>query len=326
LIFLPGLAEIFYFLEQLQGALKAIKYPTDQFDIITLHSDLTKDFDLRKLDHRKRYFILATNIAESSITIPDIAFVIDFCLTKELFVHKDQISCLELVWSSRASCLQRKGRTGRMNHGYCFYMLPKTFFFKNLHEHATPEMLRIPLDKIILKCNLIKSLLKGFRMSLNEEPSYLRGQDDSESQSNQRKQKIERLLRIFSNPHFVLRLALDVPEESKIENSLKFLKTISAIKFNSCSKEFENSFLGKLYCHLPLPISSIKLIIFGKIFNCLEDAINIASLINHSKGILKLSKHMKQDQLIRLFNLYQRMDEHQYSDIIILNNLYKGSP
>jgi HrpA-like RNA helicase len=166
LVFLPGLSEIFYYLEQLESRLNDLDYPKENYQIITLHSDLSQDFDLNSIGNDKRYFILATNIAESSITIPDIAFVIDFCLTKELFVRKNQVSCLELMWSSRASCLQRKGRTGRLNHGYCFYMLPKHFFYNCLNQHATPEMTRIPLDKIILKCNLIKALLRRFRDSI----------------------------------------------------------------------------------------------------------------------------------------------------------------
>lgn len=337
LIFLPGLAEIFYFLEQLETRLKQINYPPGLFEIITLHSDLTQDFDLRTISNKKRYFILATNIAESSITIPDIVFVIDFCLTKELFVRKNQISCLELMWSSRASCLQRKGRTGRLNHGYCFYMLPKNFFNNFLTEHATPEMIRIPLDKIILKCNLIKSLLRRFRDSIESknpnsipptnvinENTRVASDATKEKDQNVRILRIDRLLQVLKNPHFILRLALDVPEENKIEMSLNFLKNISAIKYNASSREFYNTFLGKLYCELPLPVTSIKLIIYGKIFDCLEDTINIACLLNHSKGILKLSKNMTQEQINRMFNLYQRMDQRQYSDIIILNNLFKG--
>ena len=55
----------------------------------------------------KRKVILSTNIAESSITIPDIYYVIDFCLVKELRYNvKTSHESLELNWASKASCEQ----------------------------------------------------------------------------------------------------------------------------------------------------------------------------------------------------------------------------
>jgi HrpA-like RNA helicase len=71
----------------------------------------------------RRKVIVATNIAESSITIPDIKYVIDFMLTKEL--HYDPISkseTLQLHYSSKASSKQRAGRAGRVSDGFVFRM------------------------------------------------------------------------------------------------------------------------------------------------------------------------------------------------------------
>ncbi|CAF3262901.1 unnamed protein product, partial [Rotaria sp. Silwood2] len=53
---------------------------------------------------------LATNITESSITIPDVRYVIDFCLSKEMVCDSEtNYSCLQLVWASQANCNQRRG-------------------------------------------------------------------------------------------------------------------------------------------------------------------------------------------------------------------------
>ncbi|CAF3376175.1 unnamed protein product, partial [Rotaria sp. Silwood2] len=68
--------------------------------------------------------ILATNIAESSITIPDVQYVIDFCLDKEMVCDPEtNYSCLQLVWASKANCDQRRGRAGRVVHGKCYCLV-----------------------------------------------------------------------------------------------------------------------------------------------------------------------------------------------------------
>ena len=99
-----------------------------------------------------RKIILATNIAESSITINDTCYVIDFCLIKELqFNAKTNHESLELKWASKANCLQRGGRAGRVGTGYVFRLVNEHFFKKVLDDFPSPEILRIPLEKVILK-------------------------------------------------------------------------------------------------------------------------------------------------------------------------------
>jgi ATP-dependent RNA helicase TDRD9 len=63
----------------------------------------------------QRKVILATNMAESSVTIADVEFVIDFCLTKiqEADPETNYVA-LRLQWADRSSCEQRKGRAGRV--------------------------------------------------------------------------------------------------------------------------------------------------------------------------------------------------------------------
>lgn len=56
---------------------------------------------------------------------------------------------LDLAWASQASLRQRKGRTGRVCHGINIKLIPKGFY-NELKPYATPEILRTPLEKIIL--------------------------------------------------------------------------------------------------------------------------------------------------------------------------------
>ena len=89
LVFLPGLFEIFEFMDYINETYTH-QWVRERFELIPLHSSLAEEEQDRafkssqKLDG-KRKVIIATNIAESSITIPDIKYVIDFMLSKELY-------------------------------------------------------------------------------------------------------------------------------------------------------------------------------------------------------------------------------------------------
>ena len=89
LVFLPGLAEIFQFMDYL-GEFYDRDWLKKTLELIPLHSSLNEEEQDRAFRHvskleGKRKVIVATNIAESSITIPDVKYVIDFMLTKELY-------------------------------------------------------------------------------------------------------------------------------------------------------------------------------------------------------------------------------------------------
>lgn len=76
--------------------------------------------------------------------------VIDFCLSKQLVVDEKNVSCLKLAWASKANCVQRAGRTGRVMNGKCFRLVSKRFF-EDMDKCSMPELLASPLENIILK-------------------------------------------------------------------------------------------------------------------------------------------------------------------------------
>ena len=107
---------------------------------LILHS-LISDEEQEKVfqNSNKRKIILATNIAESSITISNIDFVIDFCLVKQnRFDEEQNTSLLELRWCSKASCAQRRGRTGRVRSGKYFQLITKNLY-KKFADYQVPE-------------------------------------------------------------------------------------------------------------------------------------------------------------------------------------------
>ncbi|KAM7323705.1 hypothetical protein ACRRTK_017811 [Alexandromys fortis] len=86
--------------------------------------------------------ILSTNIAESSVTVPDVKYVIDFCLTRTLVCDEDtNYQSLRLSWASKTSCDQRKGRAGRVSKGYCYRLIHRDFWDSSIPDHVVPEML-----------------------------------------------------------------------------------------------------------------------------------------------------------------------------------------
>ncbi|KAF4018174.1 hypothetical protein G4228_009423 [Cervus hanglu yarkandensis] len=161
LVFLPGLGEINYMHELLTNMVHK------RLQVYPLHSSVTLEeqnnvFLSPVPGYRK--IILSTNIAESSVTVPDVKYVIDFCLTRTLVCDEDtNYQSLRLSWASKTSCEQRKafkcfpfeGRAGRVSKGYCYRLVHKDFWDNSIPSHVIPEMLRCPLGSTILKVKLL---------------------------------------------------------------------------------------------------------------------------------------------------------------------------
>lgn len=105
-----------------------------------------------------RKIVLATNIAETSITINDVAFVIDCGKAKETsYDALNNTPCLLPSWISKVSAQQRRGRAGRVQPGQCYHLYPKCVY-DAFSEYQLPEILRTPLQSLCLQ---IKSLNFG---------------------------------------------------------------------------------------------------------------------------------------------------------------------
>ncbi|GFO08324.1 hypothetical protein PoB_003482900, partial [Plakobranchus ocellatus] len=156
LIFLPGLADIQELYEMLTTQ-RHFNDPT-KYQIYALHSVLSSQdqgrvFSLPPPGVRK--VVIATNIAETGITIPDVVYVIDSGKAKEnRYMETSQMSALEEVFISRANCQQRAGRAGRVRPGFCFRLYTQVQF-RDFKAFGMPELLRVPLEELclnIMKC------------------------------------------------------------------------------------------------------------------------------------------------------------------------------
>ncbi|KAJ2581272.1 helicase, partial [Coemansia sp. RSA 1836] len=141
LIFMPGVAEI-------QATIAALK-DIDGVFVLPLHAGLSASEQRRVFakpskPEQGRKVVVATNIAETSITIDDIGFVVDSGRVRELrHDHQTRVARLTTVLCSQAAAAQRRGRAGRTQPGVCFRM-----YTRAIHErmplHADPEILRSP--------------------------------------------------------------------------------------------------------------------------------------------------------------------------------------
>lgn len=122
--------------------------------MLTIYYKINNFFRQSKKGQSK--IILSTNIAETSITIEDCIFVIDSGKMKQKRFHPHKnVESLETIWVSKANALQRKGRAGRARAGVCIHLYTKHRFEHNFIEHPVSEILRIPLDDIILNMKVL---------------------------------------------------------------------------------------------------------------------------------------------------------------------------
>lgn len=146
LIFLPGVAEI----NQTCRLLNAV----NTLHVLPLHASLeTKE--QRKVFSApppgKRKVVIATNVAETSITIDDIVAVIDSGRVKETsFDPQNNMRKLEETWASRAACKQRRGRAGRVQAGKCYKLYTRNLEEQTMPERPDPEIRRVPLEQLCL--------------------------------------------------------------------------------------------------------------------------------------------------------------------------------
>ena len=236
LVFLPGWHEIVHAKDMLEASGKAVN-----FEIICVHSSVNPQEQMKcflPAPRNKVKVILATNIAESGITIDDVVCVIDTGAVKEKRLVKQtdgqrasQLSTLTTVYASKANCIQRKGRAGRTKEGYC-YRLYTSQEYSQLDDFQTPEILRLPLQAL---CLSILHLGLGA-------------------------------------PARVLGTALDAPDKDSIEQAMNSLMSIGAV-----DSEGHITRLGKHIARLPTTPSNAKMLLMGCALRGLDVALTLVA-------------------------------------------------
>lgn len=242
LVFLPGIGEIRALTEILQASRHFGN--RSRFDIVPMHSSLSPRDQRRAFIKPKagcQKIILATNLCETSITIPDVVCVIDTGLMREVRLEKRTgTSTLVTDWCSRANAMQRAGRAGRVQAGLCCKLFSSRTEQKEMFEQPMPELQRVPLEEACL------SILAG---------------------------------NLGVNCMDFLMQAPQPPSEESVKAALALLEEVGAIESSSVTNERLTP-LGEHLAKLPVHVRLGKILIMGALLRCLDDTLTIAASLS----------------------------------------------
>ncbi|ELP90003.1 helicase, putative, partial [Entamoeba invadens IP1] len=248
LIFLPGIFEITNLQREI---LSTPELTSKSLKIDLMHSTIPlqqqkEAFTVAPKNVWK--FVLATNIAETSVTIPDAKYLIDTGLVRLMsYDRSTKMQRLVLTRISKANCAQRSGRVGRVSAGECYRMYSESRE-NSFDTYPQPEIKRLPLESLCLQILLF-------------------GETD---------------------PVKFLSGAIDAPSESQIEKSMSQLVNMkAAIKtpiLNQSGSLIKNVYsatpLGHALAALPVDVTIGKMLLVGCICGVAEEAATIAACMS----------------------------------------------
>ncbi|VAI56929.1 unnamed protein product [Triticum turgidum subsp. durum] len=113
----------------------------------------------RDIPEGERLVVVATNVAETSLTIPGITYVVDTGKEKvKNYDHATGMASYEVQWISKASASQRAGRAGRTGPGHCYRLYSGAAYGKDglFPEFSEPEIKKMPVDSLVLMLKFMK--------------------------------------------------------------------------------------------------------------------------------------------------------------------------
>ncbi|CAD7929235.1 unnamed protein product [Amoebophrya sp. A25] len=245
LIFAPGWKEITDVVKELQGRLAQVRRKRSgqqhwsserEWLLLPLHSmvppqDQNRIFDPPRDSHTRK-IIVSTNLAETSITVEDVVYVIDSGLCRgTTYTAETNVASLETFAVARSNVQQRRGRAGRCRPGQMFKLYTEFEFKNDMRDHELPEMLRTPVEELCLQVKAQK----------------LPGQVKS-----------------------ILRKAPDPPKDAAVDNAVALLLNLGALQLRKPSKAYlgeKLTSLGWQLNQLPIHPTLGKMLLLGSLFS-----------------------------------------------------------
>ncbi|KAF8321497.1 P-loop containing nucleoside triphosphate hydrolase protein [Cantharellus anzutake] len=133
-----------------------IDEPSDEpMHIVPLYSILSSEKQMKVFEpppEGSRLVVVATNVAETSLTIPNIRYVVDCGRAKQRRhdIHSG-VESFQVSFISKASAAQRAGRAGRVGPGHCYRLYSSALYENHFEQFAQPEILNVPIEGLVLQ-------------------------------------------------------------------------------------------------------------------------------------------------------------------------------
>lgn len=290
LVFLNGMSDILSFSEQIE----TLDNEQGLYKLFYIHSEISMDEQemiFEPCAKNEIKIILSTNIAESSITIPDVDLVVcsGFSKTASYDQNSHQLQ-FRKSWISKASATQRAGRTGRVRPGRVIRLYTEEMF-ESFQDFSTSEIRETPLHDVILKLRFM------FEDSVD-----------------------------FEGVSPILANLIEPPENMvNFQQSLDYLHYQGLISENSDDANCVLTQLGRFVTQLPLDIATSRMVAIGCSMDILPQAIILASAANISRSLFRIANPLivkdlhEYHQIIRQNLLaMEELDEGIYSEPIML--------
>ncbi|KAI9012209.1 hypothetical protein DFJ74DRAFT_771616 [Hyaloraphidium curvatum] len=280
LVFLPGENEILAFLEALEEGLSLYVDRSQWGRVRThvLHSSTAREEQDRAFvpaDKEKGEvkIVLATNIAESSITMPDAEYVIDYGLRRAMEFNANRgMQQLALSWISRASFKQRSGRVGRCSPGTYVALFSEAFLTKVCREHEPPEIAQITIEGVVLR---VKETFPGERArellnELVEPPS-----SDQLAAAFAKLKENGALLPLSSDARKAVRKATEIPG-AVFADARRGTEAADAVD----AEEGIVTFLGRVFPTIGAELNQVTLLLLAAAAGCAAEGAVLAAALS----------------------------------------------
>lgn len=239
-------------LEQIYSLLGVFQH----FDLGVLHSTIDIEDCLKSMQGaagssrwsggrpERRKILLASAIADSSITIPNVTCVIDTCRSLEVKWNSEKSKYnVANVWSSRAICDQRRGRTGRTCSGRVFRLVHQGFYNNSMEEWEQPKI--------------------GLASCRDEVLSLLSSKN-----------------KVMSDPQALLEKCIDPPSTANVTKAIDYLIDIGAARQEIIARKRKVILteLGRLISSLPFTVEEAGVAVHGAKHGLLHEAVALSAI------------------------------------------------